>query len=106
MYSDKSDPVTLPLIKKAVEILENRKQTAESELVFPSASSQSGHFTDPKKTWKRILKRANIEDLRIHDIRRTMGSYQAITGASLAIYYWKIIRTQITASYCYLCTPL
>jgi integrase len=79
------EPVTLPLIKKAIEILENRKQTSESQWVFPSENSRSGHFTDPKKAWQRILKRANIEDLRIHDIRRTMGSYQAITGSSLAI---------------------
>lgn len=28
---------------------------------------------------------AEINGLRIHDIRRTLGSYQAITGASLPI---------------------
>jgi integrase len=31
------------------------------------------------------MQRAQIKDLRIHDIRRTLGSYQAITGASLQI---------------------
>lgn len=40
---------------------------------------------DPKKAWKRVLDRAGIKDLRLHDIRRTLGSYQAITGASLNI---------------------
>ena len=40
---------------------------------------------EPKKGWKRILERAGIEDLRIHDLRRTLGSWQAKTGASLAI---------------------
>ena len=34
---------------------------------------------------KKILERAGIEDLRIHDLRRTFGSFQAIGGSSLPI---------------------
>ena len=30
----------------------------------------------------RILKEAGIENLRIHDLRRALGSYQAATGAN------------------------
>ena len=40
---------------------------------------------EPKKAWARLLERAGIENLRIHDLRRTLGSWQAKTGASLAI---------------------
>ncbi|MFT5703485.1 MAG: integrase [Rickettsiales bacterium] len=77
----------------AIEILQKRKLENEKlalkdfqkEWVFPSPTSASGHLTDPKKTWKRMLQRAKIKDLRIHDIRRTLGSYQAITGSSLPI---------------------
>lgn len=29
------------------------------------------------------MERAGIENLRLHDLRRTLGSYQAIAGASL-----------------------
>lgn len=29
-----------------------------------------------------ILRQAGIENLRIHDLRRTLGSYQAATGAN------------------------
>ena len=49
--------------------------------MFP-AESASGHLVDPKKAWKRILNRAEIEDLNMHDLRRTMGSYQTIGGAN------------------------
>jgi integrase len=37
------------------------------------------------RQWRDILKAAGIENLRIHDLRRTMGSWQAATGASLPI---------------------
>ena len=32
-----------------------------------------------------MLKKANITNLRMHDLRRTMGSYQAIVGSSMNI---------------------
>ena len=34
---------------------------------------------------RNIALPTGLMDVRIHDIRRTMGSYQAITGASLPI---------------------
>jgi integrase len=77
------EPVVVSLIQPAVELL--GKIPKESEWVFPNQRSASGHFEDPKKPWARILERAGIENLRIHDIRRTMGSWQALTGASLTI---------------------
>ena len=43
---------------------------------------QKAHLADPEKAWERVLKAAEIEDLRIHDLRRTLGSYQAATGAN------------------------
>ena len=52
-----------------------------NEWVFPS-DGQSGHLNDPKKAWARLLKRAQIEDLRMHDLRRTFGSWQAALGAN------------------------
>ena len=53
--------------------------------MFPSPVLENQHLQDPKKAWKRILKRAGIENLRLHDIRRTLGSYQALMGTSLHI---------------------
>ena len=53
-------------------------------LFFPVRAGP-GHLAEPKKGWQRILARAAIADLRIHDLRRTLGSWQAKQGASLAI---------------------
>ncbi len=78
------EPVILPLLPLAVDILQRRRKGTNTAWVFPSGRT-TGHYADPKKAWQRLLAAAKIDDLRIHDIRRTLGSYQAITGASLSI---------------------
>lgn len=75
---------TIPLTPEAIELLKLREAKKANDYVFPAAS-ESGHLVSPKKGWRRILKRAGIQDLRLHDLRRTMGSWQAATGASLAV---------------------
>ncbi|MHB8165292.1 MAG: tyrosine-type recombinase/integrase [Sulfuricella sp.] len=79
-------PQTVALSPEALTILLSRKETAmEGALfVFPG-SGACGHLAEPKKGWKRVLARAGLDNLRIHDLRRTLGSWQAKTGASLAI---------------------
>ena len=52
-----------------------------SAFVFPGVG-RTGHLRDPKKAWSKLLERAEIGDLRIHDLRRTHGSYMAATGAN------------------------
>ncbi len=76
------EPQTIHLSDQAIEILNRRLVSRPSDWVFPSNTSASGHIEEPKKVWKRVLKRAGIEDLRIHDLRRTLGSWQAATGAN------------------------
>jgi len=77
-------PQTVTLSPEALTILRSRKPTKPPVFVFPG-DGKSGHLIEPKKGWKRILERAGIDNLRIHDLRRTLGSWQAKTGASLAI---------------------
>ena len=87
------DSLTIHLPELAIEVLKKRKlenekldlQNFQKQWIFPSLTSKSGHLEEPKKAWKRVLERAEIKDLRLHDIRRTLGSYQAISGASLQI---------------------
>lgn len=77
------DPQTVPLTEEAMQVLTGRVDNG-SPFVFPG-SGKTGHLAEPRKGWERILERAGIENLRIHDLRRTLGSWQARTGASLVI---------------------
>lgn len=79
------DPLILPLSREVIEILQRRKQKATAVWVFESKTSKTGHLVEPKRTWNTLLKKAGIEDLRLHDLRRTLGSWQAKTGASLQV---------------------
>lgn len=78
------EPHVLPLTVEAMLILESRRKYKNSDFVF-EGNGKTGHLVEPKKGWARIKKRAGIEDLRLHDLRRSLGSWQATTGASLPI---------------------
>ena len=70
------------LIERVIDILKARAERyGQREWVFESCGA-TGHLVEPKSGWKRILKRAGIKDLRLHDLRRTLGSWQAATGAN------------------------
>jgi integrase len=75
------EPVTIPLVDAALLVLKSRRRDSASEWVLPG-TGKLGHFVEPKAAWKRILGRAGITGLRIHDLRRTNATYQAITGST------------------------
>lgn len=74
---------TVPLTNEAIAVLRGReKSRGQCEYVLPGRHGY-GHLKDPMKQWRAILDRAGLKDLRIHDLRRTLGSWQAGTGSSL-----------------------
>jgi integrase len=78
--------IRLPLVADAIEVLEARRAEVTGEWVFPSATSKSGHMIDPREALARICKAAEVtEELHIHDLRRTAGSWLAAGGFSLPI---------------------
>lgn len=80
------EPLTIGLTEPVLKILKEREKDSESEWVFPSDDdSASGHLVTPNKAFKKILDDAKMQDFRIHDLRRTMGSYLAIQGTSMPI---------------------
>ena len=79
------DSQTVALTRDALDILRMQKESNDSEWVFPSDRRKNTHITEPKKAWAKIIKAAGIDDLHIHDLRRTLGSYMAIIGISPTI---------------------
>ena len=75
--------MTVSLSAPAVDILK-RRQANKSAWVFPS-TSKSGHAQDPRNAWDALLKRAKLPDVRLHDLRRSLGSWMAASGASLPV---------------------
>lgn len=77
--------ITVPLVAEAVERLQRRRAEANgSAYVFPS-NSKTGHIVQPTGAWQRIRERAKLDDVTIHDLRRTCGSYLAAQGVALPI---------------------
>jgi integrase len=47
------------------------------------------------------LKRAGLRDVRLHDLRRTLGSWQALQGTSLAIIGASLGHKSLSATQVY-----
>ncbi len=74
----------LPLPGPAIELLQSFPSRGQEEFVFPGPGA-TGHLVEPAKAWQRIRVRANLTDARIHDLRRTLGSWLAGAGYSLPL---------------------
>lgn len=75
---------TLPLPEPAVDILRELPRFEENPHVFPGRSKGS-HLSASglRNPWERIRERANLKDVTLHDLRRTVGSWLAQSGESL-----------------------
>lgn len=75
------------LIAPAIDILRSREANRTSDYVFPALRSErkNPYIGQPTRQFAALCKAAKIKNLTIHDLRRTMGSYQTIGGASLAV---------------------
>ena len=71
---------TLHLPSPALDILTRRQAEARGEWVFPGRRRGQPLF-DVYKPWRALLASSGLRDLRPHDLRRTMGSYETATGA-------------------------
>jgi len=83
--SKNGEAMRVPLVEPALEILTHRKAITSSIFVLPSTIGKTGHYTTPTKSWASLLKRAGLPGVRLHDLRRTLGSVMAGQGSSLPI---------------------
>ncbi len=75
----------ISLNEQAFRILERLYETrARSLFVFPASKGNSGYATSEPKIWRnKVLPKAGLEGVRIHDLRHSFASFALADGASL-----------------------
>jgi integrase len=72
-------PLYLPLSYQVMTLLD--EITQQNEWVFPSTQKIGFSAKNIWRAWDSVRKLAGLEDVRIHDLRRTVGSWMAQEGA-------------------------
>jgi len=80
----KTGQKNVPIGKPAIEVLSALPEFEGNPYVFPGAKLD-GHYVGLQKDWERIRDWAEIDDVRIHDLRRSFGSTAASNRESLII---------------------
>jgi integrase len=94
-------PQSIPLVEPALKILRARRETVNSEWVFPSSVVAGKHVRDFRKPWVQLLVRAKIANLRLHDVRRTLGSWLAKSGVAMPVIKAALGHADITTTAIY-----
>ncbi len=76
------DAQTISLSKPAIAILRATPKMSGNPDIFPG-KNKGKHLVNISKAWGRIRKAAKIEDVRLHDLRRTVGSWLTKDGIDL-----------------------
>ncbi len=76
------DPLLAPLSDAAIARLKVIPKMAGNPYII-CGKKAGEHLTDLGEALKRILRRAALENIRVHDLRRTVGSWLAQAGQSL-----------------------
>jgi integrase len=96
-----SDEAQLVLLaRQAMEFERRRKNDEPSEFVFRSYGP-SGHVTNLDRSWRSFRRRAGIEDVHIHDLRRTLPSVMATNNISLPIIGKHLGHSSLAATQIY-----
>jgi integrase len=72
----------IPLSAPALELLEGLPRLEGNPYIFPGKRA-GAPLVNIAKNWERVRKAAKLEDVRLHDLRRTVGSWLAQSGRSL-----------------------
>jgi len=94
----------VPLTSAAIEILRERIDKSKNGWVFPSRRG-SGHLRSPYRYWYLILEMTGLSDLRIHDLRRTLATYQTDGNTPLRVVGDTLGHRSLSATQIYARTP-
>ena len=90
-----------PALKVLIEI-----ERIEGNPWVITGKLENTHLQEPQRPWRRIRKRAGLDDVRIHDLRHTFASVAVSGGQGLPMIGQMLGHTQVqtTARYTHLAT--
>ena len=90
-----------PALKVLIEI-----ESIEGNPWVITGKLENTHLQEPQRPWRRIRKRAGLDDVRIHDLRHTFASVAVSGGQGLPMIGQMLGHTQVqtTARYAHLAT--
>jgi integrase len=121
-FSKNGEPLQIVLAPEAAAILrgrlaEARKRKVLYMYVFPPlqagtkrGTKRVGHLCETRAAWLRVCEAARkanpdnpelLKDVKLHDLRRTLASWQAAGGSSLAIIGKSLGHKSLTATAIY-----
>ena len=95
LLDSKTGPRTVFLNADARAIID-RWLTGESEFLFPSTQNPGRPLCDNLPLWYVVRKEANIEDVRIHDLRHSFASHAVMQGTPLPVVARLLGHSQTT----------
>lgn len=87
----------LPLNAAAMKILEQTPKLVGNPYVI-CGEREGAHIVNLQKSWRRIRKKAGLDDLRIHDLRHTFASQAVMNGTPLALVSKLLGHAKITTT--------
>ena len=75
-------PHVYPMSSRAMEVLEGLPRFNGNPYVIPG-DKEGEHLVNIAKPWNRVRARSGLTDVRLHDLRRSVGSWLAMSGHSL-----------------------
>lgn len=77
-------PHYIPLSTSAIDLLKQMNSEENNPYLFPG-HIKGRSLVNITKPWKRVCQKADLKEVRIHDLRRTVGSWLAQSGNSLQL---------------------
>lgn len=90
----KTGPRKVPTTPAVRQVLDSLERRPDNPYVIVGLTPGQ-HLTDLQRPWRRIRKCADLDDVRIHDLRHTYASMAVSTGHSIEMIGKLLGHTQI-----------